>query len=130
MKQAELQINKIAQGFIEFNDGIKWFAACSLESKNEILLSLSVFLAQVHPAWEEIEAGIKSSGLKSTVTPCVLMIKKSFKDALAQILKLPENEWEKSFILWISIFRVADKRRRETECFNGCTHEWHNIESL
>jgi Family of unknown function (DUF5958) len=127
MNQTDLQINKIAQGVIELRDGIDWFVGCELETKKEILQSLSWFLAQAHPTREEICLGIDLSGLKLTSTPCVLMMKKPFKEALGKILMLPENEWEKSFMLWIAILGVADKRRRETDCCNGCIHEWHNL---
>lgn len=127
MKPTDLQINKIAQGIIEFRDGIDWFVGCKRKSKKEILQSLSCFLAQVHPTRDEVCAGIELSVLKPTYTPCVLIMKKPFKEALGKILMLPESEWEKSFILLISILGIADKRRRETDCCNGCTHEWHNL---
>lgn len=127
VKPTDLQINKIAQGVIDLRDGIYWFVGCELESKKEILQSLSWFLSQAHPTREEVSAGICLSRLKSTYTPCVIMMEKPFKEALGKILLLPENEWEKSFILWITILGVADKRRRETDCCNGCTHEWHNL---
>ena len=130
MNQTELQINKIAQGIIKFGDGINWFEVCDLKSKKEILQSLSYFLAQAHPSRKEVANGIKLSGLKPSYTPCVLMTEKPFNEALKIIRNLPENESKKSFILWLSILSIADKRRRETDCSNGCTHEWHNLENI
>ena len=53
--------------------------------------------------------------------------KKQFNEAVSAIRNLPESEWGKTFKLWISIFSVADRRRRKTECIGGCAHEWHNI---
>ena len=125
MNQRDLQINKIAQGIIKLRDGINWFDACDLKAKREILQSLNYFLGQAHPSRNEVADGIKSS-----YTPCVLMAEKPFNEAMSIIRGLPENESKKSFILWISILSIADKRRRETDCLNGCTHEWHNIENL
>ena len=130
MNQRELQINKIAQGVIKLRDGINWFDACDLKTKREILQSLNSFLGQAHPSCKEVADGIKLSGLKSSYTPCVLMAKKPFNEAMSIIRGLPENESKKSFILWLSILSIADKRRRETDCSNGCTHEWHNLENL
>ncbi len=130
MNQTDLQINKIAQGFVKLQDGIDWFNAFDVKSKKGILQSISYFLSQAHPTRNEVDDGIKLSGLKPSYTPCVLLAKKPFNDAMKIIGSLPENEWEKSFILWISILSIADKRRRETDCLNGCTHEWHNIENL
>ena len=41
--------------------------------------------------------------------------------------KLTETELRKSFIIMLSIFKIADTYRRETECKNACNHEWHNL---
>jgi len=130
MNQTDLQINKIAHGFVKLRDGIDWFNTFDLKSKKEILQSLSNFLSQAHPTRKEVDDGIKLSGLKPSYTPCALLAKKPFNDAMKIIRSLPENEWEKSFILCIAILSIADKRRRETDCLNGCSHEWHNIENL
>ncbi len=99
MNQTDLQINKIAQGFVKLRDGIAWFDAFDVKCKKEILQSLSYFLSQAHPTRNEVDDGIKLSGLKPSYTPCVLLAKKPFNDAMKIIRSLPENEWEKSFIL-------------------------------
>lgn len=130
MKNTELHLNKIAQGFISIQNGIDWFDSFDLNEKKEILQSLSVILTQAHPTSDEIANGIEQSKLQTTFTPCVLMVQKPFKEAIAKIRNLPECEWEKSFVLWLSIFSIADRRRRETECSDGCAHEWHNIRNL
>ena len=130
MNDNELLLNKIAQGFVRVEDGIDWFNASDLDTKRNILQSLSVFLIQSHPTSDEVEKGIARSELKRTYTPCVLMVEKPFNEAVAKIRNLPENEWRIAFVLWLSIFSIADKRRRETECLDGCTHEWHNIGNL
>ena len=85
---------------------------------------------QSHPTVDEITDGIIKSNLKPTYTPCVLLVKKPLKEAMAQIHNLPENELLKSFILLLSIFSIADKRRKETECSGGCNHQWHNLNNL
>lgn len=127
MNNSELQLNKLAQGFVSLIDGVDWFNGSNLNTKKDILQSLSVILLQSHPTTEEVISGISRSKLKRTDTPCVLMVEKPFKEAVATIKNLPENEWQKAFVLLLSIFSISDKRRRETECLNGCTHEWHNI---
>lgn len=130
MNKTELQLNKIAQGIVRLKDGIDWFDTCDLDTKKDILHSLSVILTQSHPTSDEVEIGIKRSELKRTYTPCVLMVEKPFSEAVARIRSLPQNEWRKAFLLWLSIYSIADKRRRKTECSDGCTHEWHNIGNL
>ena len=56
--------------------------------------------------------------------------KKPIKEALFQIENLPQNEWIKAFTLGINIFFQSDSRRRETDCKNGCYHEWHRLAGL
>ena len=127
MNHIELHLNQIAQGHITIKKGIDWFNSHDLNEKKEIIQTLSEILTQAHPTNNEIENGIEISKLKPTYTPCVLMAEKQFNEAVATIRNLPENELGKTFELWISIFSIADKRRRNTECIGGCAHEWHNI---
>ena len=130
MTEHELQINKIAQGLIDVQSGVEWFVSKSEENQKEILRSFQLILRQSHPRTNEISEGIKLSGLKPTYTPCVIMLKKTFAEACNNIQSLPHKENLKSFTLWLSIFSLADSRRRATDCKNGCTHEWHNINEL
>jgi hypothetical protein len=130
MNNTELQLNKIAQGFISIQSGIDWFDTFDQNEKKEVLQTLSVILTQAHPTRDEILSGVKKSKLKPTYTPCILITEKPFKEAIAKIRNLPADELEKSFLLLLSIFSISDKRRRETDCANGCSHEWHNINNL
>jgi hypothetical protein len=130
MNDIEIQLNKIAQGIVSVQSGIDWFDTFDLNEKKVILHTLGYILTQSRPTIDEITNGIEKSKLKTTYTPCVLMLKKPFKEAIAIIQNLPENEGEKSFILWLSIFSIADKRRRNTVCSDGCYHEWHNLNNL
>jgi hypothetical protein len=120
----EVKVNKIAQEKISMEEAEKWFKKSNNIKKKEILKVLKLCLHQSHPSHEEIERGIKESGLKETYTPCVLMKKKkNLNEAIFKTYSLPEKEWMKTFALWIKIFSIADKRRRETDCKNGCSHE-------
>jgi len=130
MNEIEIKINKIAQDFIEINSGIQWFEEQDSSEKKKIIRTLNLFIQQSHPRRHEIDAAIQDSGLKETYTPCVIIKKKPIKEALFQIENLPENEWIKAFTLGINVFRLSDKRRRETDCKNGCSHQWHRLASL
>ncbi|MCT4665302.1 MAG: DUF5958 family protein [Flavobacteriales bacterium] len=70
---------------------------------------------------------IKIAPIKETMTPVVLFKTHAFKIATNKTVDLPDSELRKSFIIMLSIFKTADTFRRETECRNGCDHEWHNI---
>ena len=130
MNYREIKINRIAQGIISFEEGFLWFESANKYYQQKILQDLNVFLQHTHPRPNEIETGIQLSGLKTTYTPCVLILKKPIKDALAKIMLLPQDEWKKAFILLMSIFGVADLRRRNTQCKDGCSHAWHDLASL
>lgn len=130
MNDLQLTINKIAQGVITLEEGLAWFDSSDSESRLEIMGSLDLCIHQSHPNREDIERGIQLSGLKETYSPCVLIRKKHINEARAKVLAMPELDQRRAFILFVSVFGVADKRRRETQCKDGCKHEWHNIVGL
>ncbi|MCG8336264.1 MAG: DUF5958 family protein [Proteobacteria bacterium] len=130
MNEIQIKLNKIAQDIITLDSGIVWFESYEKNEKLQILHFIALMISQSHPRPEEVDIALKQSGLKETFTPCVLVREKTLKEALTGILELPENEYRKSFILCINIFKVADERRRNTECKNGCSHWWHNLNRL
>ena len=130
MDEYEVTLNKIAQGQISKESGVKWFSLFSEIEQREVLGTLNRCIHQSHPDPSEIEIGIIESGLKETYTPCVIMRANNFNNARQKILNLPRNEWIKAFTLWLCIFTIADTRRRETDCKGGCEHWWHNLNTL
>ena len=127
MNERELKINKISQGLISLEDGLVWFDNATEDYRSKIMRDLDICVWQSHPTPDDIESGIKHSGLKDTYSPCVLIRKKPFNEVRQKILKMPLIDLRRSFILLLSVFSVADKKRRDTQCIGGCTHEWHNI---
>jgi len=127
MRDSELKINKLAQGLIPLEEGLEWYDNSGAEDRESLMRALDLCVSQSHPTKEDIEKGIKLSGLKETYSPCVLVQKKHFNEARNNIIHMPELDQRRGFILLLSIFGVADERRRETQCKGGCTHEWHNI---
>jgi hypothetical protein len=128
MTENELIINKISQDKICFDDGLSWFVNLDLSNQKEIILKLITFIQQSHPDKESIDLGLELAPIKKTMTPVVLLkTQDHFNVALNKIIDLPDSEIQKSFITLISVFKVADKRRREIWCKNGCSHEWHNL---
>ena len=123
-------INRFAQEIINLEQIMIWFDSLDLESKMNSITKARIFLEQSHPTEEIIKAGIQTVPLKQTITPIVLFKTNNFKNAIHKIRSLPENENRKVFVTLISIFKISDTRRREFRCKNGCSHEWHNLESL
>lgn len=127
MQKYELILNKIAQGKIEFEAVVSWFNEFELELKLQILRVLYLCLSQCHPSKADIEKGIIESKLKPTYTPCLLIKNLALKSAGAKSLELPSQELNKIFLLWLSVFIIADNKRRVSECQNSCSHWWHNL---
>lgn len=131
MRPSELQLNRIAQGLVTTAAGVSWFESLSATEQASVLKDLSFICVQAHPRREEFSEAIARSGLKQSFTPCVVLQTATTPSvAISKIASLTESEYVKSFRLLISLFSVADTRRRETLCKDGCTHEWHNLAAL
>ena len=127
MTEIEININKYAQNKLTDSEIMDWFDQFDLTVQKEIRDKLIMFMQQSHPTDEMISIAIKSAQIKDTMTPVVLLKTQTFKIAINKIKSLPDSELRKTFITMLSIFKTADTFRRETDCKNGCTHEWHNI---
>ncbi len=133
MHPFDLVINKAAQGIITKEEAIEWFRSLSPEDQSRAVNHVWYCTTQASPGRMEIDAAIVDSGLKRTYTPCVLLKRaeekgETLRSALSKIRSLePDYDRERAFILLLSLFTIADKRRRETRCANGCSHEWHHI---
>jgi len=124
----ELQLNRIAQGLIPIAEAISWFEGLSSEEQRTVLWALVRVTFQAHPLKSEVEPAINQAGLKPTFTPCVMALKADDPiRGFDKLGNLPPHEWVKTFRLLIALFSIADQRRRETSCKNGCTHAWHNL---
>jgi hypothetical protein len=128
MTEIELNINKFAQNKLTDSEILDWFDQFDLTGQKEIRDKLIMFAQQAHPTDELISTAIKTAPIKETMTSVVLFKTQTFKIATNKIVDLPDSELRKSFIIMLSIFKTADTYRRETECKNGCSHEWHNLD--
>jgi hypothetical protein len=128
MTEIEININKYAQDKLTASEIMEWFDRFELSKQKEIRDKLNMFMQQSHPSDKLISTAIKIAPIKETMTPVVLFKTQTFKIAINKIMDLPDSELRKSFIIMLSIFKTADKYRRETECRNGCGHEWHNLD--
>lgn len=127
MTDIEININKYAQNKLTDSEIMDWFDKFDMQKMKEIQMKLITFMEQAHPSNEMITKSIQTAPIKNTMTPVILFKTQSFKIAINKIRMLPDSEIRKSFIIMLSIFKIADTYRRETDCKNGCGHEWHNI---
>lgn len=123
----EIKLNKIAQGIIDIESGMNWFMESDSNTQLKLLRKLYYMILQAGAKEDDISQAISLSKLKRTFTPCVLLSKGNLKIQIPKIINLPVQEYLKSFKLLISLFSVADERRRNIICKNGCNHWWHNL---
>ncbi|HTU93125.1 MAG TPA: DUF5958 family protein [Gemmataceae bacterium] len=121
----ELFLNQVAQAILAAKAGEEWFSALPIDRQQETLRWISNMSIQAGARMGDAPAAIQQSGLKPTHTPCVLLSRENLSVQLAKIVNLPPNEFLKAFKLLMALFRIADSRRRETQCANGCLHWWH-----
>ena len=106
-------------------EGKAWFAGLSTEYKRKVLRWTNAVISQARPQPDDAVSAIAVSGLKSTLTPCVLLSKPNIGLQLAKIANLPETELINAFRLLIALLAVADQRRRESKPIDTANHWWH-----
>lgn len=123
-------LNRVAQAQLPFADAVRWFESLPKDEQQPWLKTLAFWCHQSHPRHEEIALAIELAALKPTFTPFVMLAKARQPElVLERIAYLPSDEHHKAFRLIFALYCIADTRRRETQCKNGCYHEWHNLDS-
>lgn len=118
-------INSIAHGIQSIEDGKNWFKDLLPDKQFEILGEISTYIQQAGARETDVPEAIEKAQIKETYTPCVLLKNGKLKMQLAKVLNLPSTEYLKSFSILISLLSIADTRRRNNQCKDGCSHWWH-----
>ncbi len=112
----EIFINQYGQDLIAINSLKEIFNTMNLIEKRAFLKEfVYTFIQQSKALDNDIHDAIKMSCLKPTYTPSVMIQRGIDAHNLEKIIALPENELEKVFILFLSIFKIAYQRRFESE---------------
>ncbi|MGA5167720.1 MULTISPECIES: DUF5958 family protein [Streptomyces] len=128
MADPYITLNELAQELRPMSQGIEWFESLSAEEQSNTLRLLSHFCIQARATTEDGPESIRRAGLRATHTPAVLIARGRIDQQLGKIVSLtPHDERLKSFRLLIAVLAVADGRRRERYCSDGCSHEWHRL---
>ncbi|MEU9720989.1 DUF5958 family protein [Streptomyces sp. NPDC047976] len=122
--QTELVVNQIAQERRTLDDGVAWFSRLPLESRREVLQQVGGYAMQAHITAADGRAGVARSGVKPTANPSVMIC---MDPPRYGFYGLPADEHVKAFRVLVSVFAVADTRRRQTYCKGTCGHPWHNL---
>ncbi|MGC0327394.1 hypothetical protein RKD23_000384 [Streptomyces sp. SAI-170] len=128
MTERDVMLNELAQGLRPMSQGIDWFDALGPEEQSEVLLFLSHYCVQARAVSEDGPESIRRAGLRPTHTPAVLISRGRIEHQLGKIVSLtPLDERRKAFRLLVAVLAIADQRRRERFCSDGCGHWWHRL---
>ena len=111
----EILVNKFGQGLVAIEQLTEDFSLLEVFQKKEFLNGFLYLIMQSKPKKEDIEPAMLDSGLKPTFTPCILLKKGVANHDLEKLVNLPENELTKVFVLLLSLFKIAYKRRFAVE---------------
>lgn len=133
MAEIEIIINKIAKDKIVFKDGVRQILQNPEFDFNKVFQTLETYIFNAIPSKSDYESeayrkAIQTIPIKPTSTPIIILNQNSTKIALRKLKDLQKEEREKvtTSLLWI--FKLIDSDRRNTDCKNGCSHFWHNLE--
>lgn len=127
MVERTVRLNELAQGLRPLGQGVAWFEDLAADEQFEVLRDLSGFCIHARATVEDGPESVRLAGIRPTHTPAVLISRGQLRGQLEKIIGLPQDERVKAFRLLVALLGVADKRRRERFCGNGCTHVWHQL---
>ncbi|MFD0358170.1 DUF5958 family protein [Streptomyces sp. NPDC127110] len=128
MIERDVLLNELAQGLRPMAQGIEWFDGLSPQEQYETLRFLTHHCIQARAVTEDGPEAIRRAGLRPTHTPAVLITRGPVGPQLGKIAGLtPLDERRKAFRLLVALLAVADERRRERFCSDGCGHWWHRL---
>ncbi|MDQ0798248.1 DUF5958 family protein [Streptomyces sp. B1I3] len=128
MNEWAIRLNELAQELRPIPDGIEWFEGLSPEEQFDVLRLLCQYCVQARANTEDGPESISRAWLRPTHTPAVLIARGRINEQLGKIAGLaPLNERRKAFRLLVSVLAIADGRRRERFCSNGCGHEGQRL---
>jgi hypothetical protein len=123
-RETEQFVNEIAQGLRTLDAGVGWFSDLVSTRQQEVLQEVASYAMQAHITAADGRAGVARSGVKPTANPSVMICMDPPRYGFAG---LPAAEHVKAFRVLVSVFAIADTRRRETYCKGTCGHAWHNL---
>ncbi|WP_406300622.1 DUF5958 family protein [Streptomyces sp. NBC_00618] len=123
-REAERVVNEVAQELRTLDDGTSWFSALSSVGRQAVLQEVVGYVMQAHITAADGREGVARSGVKPTANPSAMICMDPPRYGFAA---LPANEHVKAFRVLVSVFSVADTRRRRTHCKGTCGHTWHNL---
>lgn len=114
-REEEIQVNKYGQGLVGIDELKIKFSNLVLADKRSLLNEIIYLIMQSKATDKDIQPAIEESKLKPSYTPCALLTKGVANHNLIKIIELPENELNKAFTFFLSLFKIAYQRRYQEE---------------
>ncbi|MFC7219286.1 DUF5958 family protein [Streptomyces polyrhachis] len=128
MNERDVLLNELAQDLRPMAEGIEWFDGLGQEEQSDVLLLLRHHCVQARAVAEDASESIHRAGLRVTHTPAVLISRGRIDEQLGKVAGLrPLDERRKAFRLLIAVLSIADRRRWDRFCSDGCDHWWHRL---
>lgn len=127
MDERTVMLNELALGLRPIGQGVEWFEALPGQDQSEVLRDLGGHCIQGRATVEDGPESVRIAGIRPIHTPAVLITRGQLVGQLTKIINLPQDERVKAFRLLVALLGVADQRRRERFCADGCTHAWHQL---
>ncbi|MFF7019281.1 MULTISPECIES: DUF5958 family protein [Streptomyces] len=125
MDERPVMLNELVQGLRPIGQGVEWFEALPGQDQFEVLRDLGGHCIQARATVEDGPESVRIAGIRPTHMLAVLITRGQLAGQLTKIINLPQDERVKAFRLLVALLGVADKRRRERFCADGCTHAGH-----
>ena len=113
--EQEILINQYGQGIAHIDSLVSSFSSIDENLQKAFFIDLLDLIQQSQTIDEDIELAIQESKLRPSFTPCVMLKKGVATHNLKQLISLPKNELQKTFILLLSLFKIAYQRRYQKE---------------
>ncbi|WP_406487939.1 DUF5958 family protein [Streptomyces phaeochromogenes] len=120
--ERQVILNKLAQGIRPMAEGEAWFTALAEDEQSLVLKKLVRFCVQARAVETDAQEAIARSGMRPTYTPAVMLTRWRLN-----MSHLPPYDRARAFRLLVALFAIADNRRRERYCADGCSHAWHQL---
>lgn len=111
----EILVNKFGQDLVDVEQIINMLSSHDYPDKRFFMNEMIFLIAQSKPKDEDILPTIAASKLKERFTPCIILKKGVASHNLQRIASLPDNEVDKAILLLLNLYKVAYRRRFETE---------------
>ncbi len=121
-----VRLNEPAQGIRALDDGARWFERRDPAERRVILDELAFYAWQARAGEEDRDEAITRAGIKAGDTAAVLLRAGEPRLRFRKICALPDYQQVPAFRLLVSVFGVADDRRRAL-CGSTGSHAWHRL---